>query len=214
MEYNTTTKKLILPEYGRNVQNMAEHLLAMEDREKRTKAAHELVTIMTNMNPDVKETKDHKQKIWDFLAQICEYKLDVDFPFEISKMEEAKSVEKLPYNTSSGIRYRHYGRMVEKLIATACEIEDGPSKDELVKIIANHMKKTYVAWNQKDVADVIIINDLYEISKGKLKLDIDTKLMSVSSSSNTNNNNQNNNNKKKKKTNNNNYKNNNNKKRK
>ena len=83
MEYNTTQKKLILPEYGRNVQMMAEHLLRIEDREKRTEAAHELVAIMTNMNPLVKETKDYKQKIWDFLAELCDHKLDIDFPYPV-----------------------------------------------------------------------------------------------------------------------------------
>ncbi|MBR7034633.1 MAG: DUF4290 domain-containing protein, partial [Bacteroidales bacterium] len=60
MEYNTTKQPLILPEYGRNVQMMADHLLTIKDRERRTEAAKELVSIMINMNASVRETKDYK----------------------------------------------------------------------------------------------------------------------------------------------------------
>ena len=179
MEYNTTLNKLILPEYGRNVQMMAEHLFTIEDKAARTEAAHELVSIMINMNPAVKDIKDHKQKMWDFLAQICNYKLDVDFPYPITNPLELPEVEKLPYNNGK-IKYRHYGLVIERLIQAASEYEEGPDKDALIKMIANHMKKTYVAWNQKPVNDSIIINDLYQISNGKLNLDEETKLMHVS----------------------------------
>jgi hypothetical protein len=183
MEYNTTQKKLILPEYGRNVQMMAEHLLAIEDRDKRTEAAHELVAIMTNMNPLVKETKDYKQKMWDFLAELCEHKLDIDFPFPITNVSELPKPSKLDYNTSR-IKYRHYGLTIERLIDAASSFEDGPDKDVLIKMIANHMKKTYVAWNQKSVNDSIIISDLFKMSNGKLNLSEETKLMHVNAVTN------------------------------
>lgn len=179
MEYNTTQKKLILPEYGRNVQMMAEHLLRIEDREKRTEAAHELVAIMTNMNPLVKETKDYKQKIWDFLAELCDHKLDIDFPYPITKTSELPPPEKLEYNTSK-IKFRHYGLIIERLIEAASKFEDGPDKEVLIKMIANHMKKTYIAWNQKSVNDSIIIHDLFKLSHGTLNLSEETKLMHVS----------------------------------
>ncbi len=178
MDYNTTQKKIILPEYGRNIQKMAEHLFEIEDRDERTKAAHELVSIMINMSPAVKDTKDHKQKIWDFLAQMCEYKLDIDYPFEIMNVSELSNTEPLPYTTGK-IKYRHYGLMIERLISAACDYEEGEEKEQLIKMIANHMKKTYVAWNKKPVNDSIIINDLYHISQGKLVLNEDTKLMHV-----------------------------------
>ena len=162
---------------------MAEHLLAIEDRDKRTEAAHELVAIMTNMNPLVKETKDYKQKIWDFLAELCEHKLDIDFPFPITKVSELPKPSKLDYNTSR-IKYRHYGLTIERLIDAASSFEDGPDKDVLIKMIANHMKKTYVAWNQKSVNDSIIISDLFKMSNGKLNLSEETKLMHVNAVTN------------------------------
>ncbi len=178
MEYNTTKQPLILPEYGRNVQMMADHLLTIKDRDKRTEAAKELVAIMVNMNPSVRETKDYKQKMWDFLAQLCDYQLDVDFPFPITKAEEMGMPERLDYNMNE-IKCRHYGYTVERMINAAVELQEGEERDVLVRMIANNMKRNYVVWNQKSVNDEIIINDLNRLSKGRLKLSEDTRLMNV-----------------------------------
>ncbi|MFO7868828.1 MAG: DUF4290 domain-containing protein [Bacteroidales bacterium] len=189
MDYNTTQKKIILPEYGRNIQKMAEHLFHIEDRNERTKAAHELVSIMINMNPSVRDTKDHKQKMWDYLAQMTEYELDVDYPFEVINVKKLPKPDKLPYTTGK-INSRHYGLIIERLIKAACEYEEGEEKEQLIKMIANHMKKTYVAWNQKPVNDSIIIHDLRTMSQGKLLLDENTKLMHVAVAQNKKSNNQ------------------------
>ncbi|MCQ2605250.1 MAG: DUF4290 domain-containing protein [Bacteroidales bacterium] len=178
MEYNTTRENLILPEYGRNLQMMANHLLTIDDREKRTEAAKDLVAIMVNMNPSVREAKDYKQKMWDYLAQLCNYKLDVDFPFPITKVTELPAPEKLDYNMNE-IRFRHYGYTVERMIAAAVELPDNDSRNALIHMIANTMKRNYVMWNQKSVTDEIIITDLYKLSKGKLNLSAETKLANV-----------------------------------
>ena len=178
MEYNTTKQPLILPEYGRNVQMMADYLLTIKDRDRRTEAAKELVSIMINMNPIVRETKDYKQKMWDFLAQLCGYKLDVDFPYPITRVSELPKPEKLQYNLNE-IRFRHYGYTVERMIKAAMELEDGEEKDVLVRMIANNMKRNYALWNQKSVTDEIIASDLKRLSQGRLCLADDVKLMNV-----------------------------------
>lgn|SRR5574344_1235498 len=178
MEYNTTRESLVLPEYGRNVQMMAEHLLTIPDKANRTEAAKELIAIMINMNPSVRETKDYKQKMWDYLAQLCDFKLDVDFPFPISKPADAEKPERLQYNMNE-IRCRHYGYTVERMIQAACDMESSEERDALVHMIANNMKRNYVIWNQKSVTDEIVINDLIRLSKGRLNLASDTRLMNV-----------------------------------
>jgi hypothetical protein len=178
MEYNTTRESLFLPEYGRNVQMMAEHLLTIPDKANRTEAAKELIAIMINMNPSVRETKDYKQKMWDYLAQLCDFKLDVDFPFPISKPADAEKPERLQYNMNE-IRCRHYGYTVERMIQAACDMESSEERDALVHMIANNMKRNYVIWNQKSVTDEIVINDLIRLSKGRLNLASDTRLMNV-----------------------------------
>ena len=179
MEYNTTKQPLILPEYGRNVQMMADYLLTIEDRDRRTEAAKELVSIMVNMNVTVRETKDYRQKMWDFLAQLCDYKLDVDFPYPIAKAADLPKPEKLQYNLND-IRFRHYGYTVERMIKAAMELPEGEEKDVLVRMIANNMKRNYVLWNQKSVTDEIIAGDLLRLSQGRLSLPEDVKLMNVS----------------------------------
>lgn len=178
MEYNTTRESLILPEYGRNVQMMAEHLLTIPDKANRTEAAKELIAIMINMNPSVRETKDYKQKMWDYLAQLCDFKLDVDFPYAISKPADIEKPQRLQYNMNE-IRCRHYGYTVERMIQAACDMESSEERDALVHMIANNMKRNYVIWNQKSVTDEIVINDLIRLSKGRLNLAADTKLMNV-----------------------------------
>lgn len=178
MEYNTTKQPLILPEYGRNVQMMADHLLTIQDRDRRTEAAKELVSIMINMNTSVRETKDYKQKMWDFLAQLCDYQLDVDFPYPITKITESAKPERLPYNQNE-IRFRHYGYTVERMIKAAVAMEEGEERDALVRLVANTMKRNYVVWNQKSVTDEVIITDLYRLSQGRLKMSMDVRLMSV-----------------------------------
>lgn len=178
MEYNTTRESLILPEYGRNVQMMAEHLLTIPDKANRTEAAKELIAIMINMNPSVRETKDYKQKMWDYLAQLCDFKLDVDFPYAISKPADIEKPQRLQYNMNE-IRCRHYGYTVERMIQAACDMESSEERDALVHMIANNMKRNYVIWNQKSVTDEIVINDLIRLSKGQLNLAADTKLMNV-----------------------------------
>lgn len=178
MQYNTTQKKLLLPEYGRNVQMMAEYLLTLEDKERRTSAAYELVNALINMNPAVKETKDYKQKMWNFLSELCGHKLEIDFPYPIQKASDLPPPEKIQYSTSR-IKFRHYGMLTEQMIEAATKYEEGEEKNELIRMIANHMKKTYVAWNQKSVTDSIIIHDLYKLSNGALNLHEDTKLMHV-----------------------------------
>lgn len=185
MEYNTVKKDLILPEYGRNVQMMADHLLTIQDRNQRNEAAQELIAIMTNMNPSVKDTKDYKQKLWDFLAQLCDYKLDVDFPYPVTKVTELSKPEKLDYNMND-IRLRHYGYTVERMIKAAVELENEEERKVLVLMIANNMKRNFVVWNQKSVTDEIINDDLLRLSGGKLSLPNDSKLVNVANANGSN----------------------------
>jgi len=168
-DYNTSRNHLILPEYGRNIQKMVEHILSVEDREERNRLAQAVIIIMGNMNPHLRDINDFKHKLWDHLAIMAKFKLDIDFPYEIPQPEEfAEKPRRVSYNTNE-IRYRHYGRIVESLIKEALKLPEGDDKDTLTKLIANHMKKSYLAWNRDSVTDEIIFNDLYELSGRKLK---------------------------------------------
>lgn len=179
MDYNTARKKLILAEYGRNVQNMVEYTLTIEDREKRTRAAKSIVQAMSQLNPVAVENEDYWQKLWDQLYIVSDFRLDVDSPYPKPTVEvlNLKS-EKLKYRDKN-FRYGHYGKNIEKIINKASEIEDSAEKAIFVEAIANHLKKTYLTWNRDSVNDEVIHNHLAELSGGKLKVSDETQLQNT-----------------------------------
>ncbi|MFO7828818.1 MAG: DUF4290 domain-containing protein [Bacteroidales bacterium] len=177
MEYNTSRKKLVLPEYGRNIQKMIELTIAEPDKEKRNKMAHSIITIMGNMNPHLRDIADFKHKLWDHLAIISDFQLEIDSPYEAPKIEVLNAKpEKVPYNNKNA-KFKHYGKTIEKMIQYAIDMEEGELKNILIQLIANHMKKSYLTWNKEAVTDEHIFEDLKTMSGGKIDLtNKDTKL--------------------------------------
>lgn len=176
MDYNTSRKKLNLPEYGRNIQQMVDHLSTVEDREERNRLAKVLIGIMGNMNPHLRDINDFKHKLWDHIFIMSDFKLDIDSPYPIPSQETYEEKPKtVPYPTQP-ITYKHYGRSIEMMIQKAIEMEDGQQKEALTQLIANHMKKAYLMWNNDSVSDEDVIRDLGVLSKGKLALAPGTKL--------------------------------------
>lgn len=158
MEYQK--KKLLLPEYGRNIQKMVDHIMTIEDREERTRAAKTVIDVMGNLYPHLRDVPDFRHKLWDHLAIMSEFKLDIDTPYPLPSLEKIYAKpEKLSYNTTR-IRYRHYGKLVDKLIDKIRETEDPEQKRALIVLTANHMKKSFLTWNKDSVEDEQIYNDI------------------------------------------------------
>lgn len=179
MEYNTIRKHLIIPEYGRNIQKMVEFALTIEDREERNQFAKMIVQVMANMNNQLKGTNDFEQKLWDHLYIISDFKLDVDGPFpKPTRKDVFSKPEKVPYSEDH-IKFKHYGLNLEKMIKTAIEMEDGDEKTQLVKWIANYMKRSYLTWNRDSVTDIVIYTQLNELADGKLTLNVEDPLISA-----------------------------------
>ena len=186
MEYNTNQKKLALPEYGRSVQKMVDHALTIEDRDERQKCAQTIIRIMGSMFPNTRNLPDYERKLWDHLAIMSDFTLDIDYPFEVIKKEEFHTPpQRVPYQTGE-IKNRHYGRIVEAMIDHACTLQEGEEKEQLVELILIQMKKNYIAWNKDGVEDSKIIDDLRIYTKGAI--DISAKEIKL----NTNNNQRNN----------------------
>ncbi len=174
LKYNTQQKKLILPEYGRNIQQMVDHCLTIEDREERTRCAYSIINTMGNLFPNLRDIEDFKHKLWDHLAIMSDFKLDIDYPCEIVKPEYFNTVpQKVGYKLSP-IKYRHYGKSIELMIAKASTMEMGEERDALVLLIANHMKKMMLSVNSDGVDDVKILKDLRDYSHGAINLDPNT----------------------------------------
>ncbi len=167
MEYPKRTD-LIMPEYGRNVQQMVEHAITISDREERMNCAQTIINVMGNMFPCLRDVPEFKHKLWDHLAMMSRYQLDIDYPYEITpKGKSVDMKQKVPY-PSSKIRYMHYGSLVHDMISVALEMDDEERRDYFVSFIANYMKKQYLTWNKDAVDDDKIKNDLLELSGGKL----------------------------------------------
>lgn len=180
MEYNTERVKMAIPEYGRNVQRMIEFAISVKDRDERNRVARAIISVMGQLNPHLRDVTDFKHKLWDHLFIIADFKLDVDSPYPIPNAATFQTKpDKVSY-PDNRIKYRHYGRILEKIIQKAVEFEEGDEKKVLTEMIANSMKKSYLTWNRDSVTDDVIIEQLKELSKGQLKLDPNAKLVQAS----------------------------------
>ena len=180
MQYNTQEKHLVLPEYGRNIQNMVDYCVSIPDREERTRCANAIINIMGNMFPHLRDINDFKHILWDHLAIMSDFALDIDYPYEVVKREEMYvKPAKLPYSQSK-ITYKHYGKNLENMIKKATEYEDGELKDSLISMLANHMKKSFLTWNKEVVDDQKIFKDLEDLSGGRIVLTEDSHKLTES----------------------------------
>ena len=169
MDYNSNRKKLALPEYGRNLQNMVDHVLTIEDRNERNRAARTIIDVMGNLYPYLRDINDFKHKLWDHLAIMSDFQLDIDYPYNPPRRETFNEPPKRVSYDFGKIRQRHYGKLLESLIEKAANYESGEEKDVLIKLLANHMKKSFLVWNKDSVDDEKIYADLEILSKGHLK---------------------------------------------
>lgn len=175
MDYNSKRKKLPLPEYGRNIQHMVDYLLTLEDREQRTKNAQVVIDVMGNLYPYLRDVPEFKHKLWDHLAIMTDFKLDIDFPYEPPTPEAlVAKPNRVPY-TSHRLKYKHYGYTMELMIRKTAELE-GEEKEAMIELLANHMKKSYLAWNKDAVEDEKIFADFEELSRGNVEIDKDLQL--------------------------------------
>lgn len=177
LEYNTNQKKLKLPEYGRNIQKMVDYAIKLEDKDQRNRISRAIITVMGSINPHLRDIDENKHKLWEHLAMISDYKLDIDSPYPSPKPKVIdEKPNKVPYKTNK-IHFKHYGRTIELLINKAVDIKDKEKRDNLVKIIANQMKKLFLTWNKESVNDELIFQSLIMLSGNKISIPDGIKLM-------------------------------------
>lgn len=171
LPYNTDMEPMLLPEYGRHLQGLVDYCVGIPDRDERTACAYAIADTMADMFPEmVGENRDYS-KIWDQLNIMSRFELDIDFPCEVISAEKMNpKPEKIPY-TSSDMRFRHYGKNIEKMISIVTALPDGEEKDVLVSMLAHHMKKLQLQHNKEGVDDAKILRDLALYSNGLIVLD-------------------------------------------
>jgi hypothetical protein len=169
MEYNTSRPGLIIREYGRHIQNMVEHLLTIEDRALRQKQANYIVELMGFLNPHLKTIEDYRQKLWDHLFLITDFKLDVDSPYPRPTREEmAARPDPIPYPRRYP-KYLHLGKHLEMVIDKALKEEDPAKRQGFANAIAYYMKLAYNTWHKDAVHDDAIQQELANLTKGQLE---------------------------------------------
>ncbi|HDZ41436.1 MAG TPA: DUF4290 domain-containing protein [Bacteroidetes bacterium] len=178
-DYNTQRKKMALPEYGRNVQKMVDHIKTLKDRDERSRAARSVIQIMGNLNPNLRDSGDVKHKLWDHLTIIADFELDIDAPYPPPAKEILLEKPREIAYKKGDVKYMHYGRIMKMMIDEACKMEEGEKKDYLIVLIANQMKKASATWNRSQVNDDVILKDLRDMSGNKLNIPENMKLLDV-----------------------------------
>lgn len=170
LEYNSERSTLIIPEYGRHVQKLVNHCVALEDDAEREKMANAIIDVMGNLQPHLRDVPDFKHKLWDQLFIMSKFQLKVESPYVKLTIEEVNAKpERLNYPKSAS-KYKFYGNNIQTMIDVALSWDDGELRDALILNIANHMKKCYLNWNKDTVQDGVIFNHLNELSKGAIDL--------------------------------------------
>ena len=176
LTYNTEKEQIVISEYGRCVQEMIKKLPEIEDREQRTEAAKYIISVMVQMNPQIKESSDYEHKLWDHLYMISGYNLEVDSPFAPPiPVEQQSKPQHIGYQNND-IKYGHYGQYLIKMIEAAAAEPNDEVREALVYSLACQMKRNYLEWNKSVVNDQVIIDDLKTISGGRLVISDESKL--------------------------------------
>jgi hypothetical protein len=180
MEYNTTRGKLILPEYGRNVQNMISHAMEIVDRKERNRASLAIIEVMGQLNPHLRDVDDYRHKLWTHLFVMSDFKLEVDSPYEIPLPEALMEKPQIMGYPKGQIRFGHYGKYTQQILTDAKLITDEKEKEFLKNSMANFMKKLYLAHNNDAVENNVIADHLKDLSNGELILENPDELVSTS----------------------------------
>ncbi|MBQ7461230.1 MAG: DUF4290 domain-containing protein [Bacteroidaceae bacterium] len=173
MTYNTQREQLVMPEYGRAVQMMVDMAVQIEDREERQRCANTIVKIMKGLLPSTASKEDDEHRLWNHLARIAHYKLDINYPVNIISQEEVQAhPAPLPYPMKS-IKRRHYGYLVEQTLDYAKTVEDEEMRRFITESIANQMKQDLFIWNRDSMDNALVAQDIERYSGGELHLDLD-----------------------------------------
>lgn len=170
MDYNTDRTQLLMPEYGRNIQQLVEHCKTLQTKEERNEMALAIIEFMGQRNPHLRDEENYKHKLWDHLFILADHNLDVDSPYPVLSEEDLFTKPRKMDYPSLDNAYKFYGKSILQLIEKAIALEEGDEKEALTHVIANNMKKSYNVYNKEHVQDDVIFRHLKELSNDKLDL--------------------------------------------
>lgn len=172
LDYNTTREKLVMPEYGREVQKMVDHAVALPTKAERQKCAETIVAVMDRMLPHNRTNADYKRKLWDHLAIMSEFKLDIDYPYDVSSATKMASKPQPMAYPMNRIPVRHYGHMLFEIFEKLKEMEPGKERDDLAFLAAAQMKRDLMQWSHGASSDGKVAADLERFTDGVISIDV------------------------------------------
>ena len=174
LDYNTQREQLGLPEYGREIQKMVDHALTLPTKEERQACAESIIATMSILFPQGYDAIDLEHKLWDHLAIMSNFQLDIDYPFDVSEAIKAATKPQRVGYTSSHIPVRHYGKLLFETFERLKNMPEGEERDALVRLTANQMKRALVEWGHGAADNERVASDLAAVTNGKIQLDLDT----------------------------------------
>lgn len=174
LDYNTQREKLALPEYGRGVQKMVDHAMTLKTKRDRQRCANTIINIMERMFPQNRENKNYKQKLWDHLALMSGFQLDVDYPVDINVAKRIKAKPEPMGYPKTDNPVKHYGSMMFTLFDRLKTMRPGRERDELTRLVANQMKRNLMLWSHGSSDNEKIAADLARFTDGKIQLNLNS----------------------------------------
>lgn len=176
LDYNTQRTSLIMPEYGREIQKMVDFAVALPEKEMRQACANAIVRMMEAKTPQIRDNENYQQTLWDHLYLISHKKLDIDWPYDVSGAEKILTKPQPMRMPRKGdhVHLRHYGHLLEELFQLLKTMPEGPERDELTRLTANHMKRDLANWSHGSMDNEKVADDLARFTDGKIQLDLNT----------------------------------------
>ena len=174
LDYNTQREKLVLSEYGREIQKMVDVAIALPTKEERMRCAKTIIRQMEMKNPQVRQSENYQQTLWDHLYLMSHKQLDIDWPFDVNNAEKISTKpQPMAHPTSENIsRIRHYGRLVGEVFEQLKTMPEGPERDELVRQTANQMKRDLTTWGHGSMDDERVADDLARYTDGIIQINL------------------------------------------
>lgn len=176
LDYNTQREKLILSEYGREIQKMVDLAIGLPTKEERMRCAQTIIRQMEMKNPQVRQSENWQQTLWNHLYLMGHGQLDIDWPIDVSEAEKisAKPQPMAHPQRQDNARIRHYGRLMGGIFEKLKTMPEGAERDELVRLTANQMKRDLLTWGHGSMDDERIADDLARFTDGKIQIDLST----------------------------------------
>ena len=173
LDYNTQREKLVMPEYGREIQKMVDLAVSLPTKEERTRCAYTIIDQMENKTQQIRTSPDFEQTLWDHLYLMSHKQLDIDWPFDVNDAEKIHTKPVPLKLQKDGQRYlRHYGRLITELFEKLKTMPEGAERDELARQTANQMKRDLTTWGHGSIEDEKVADDLARYTDGIIQLDL------------------------------------------